>query len=197
MKTFLIFLTIFYFGSNMGCTTVKEFLNPEIHEITSKDARSMYYLRDIRHHHLILTPSQSEQINKIYGEEIVQKGDEITYFSAKRIKPTRIKRFIFLIIMEGEPGRLGILVGTFQGIVDNVAVKNNPLVDGKPVIPDEFLKQFLGRTLQSSWEVAQDHSEFFTLPSKVRPIESHLKVSQDISDGIRKVLVLAKVLNLK
>ncbi len=193
---YLIFSFLFLMGFT-GCTTTQKADHPAIHPLTFEDARGMYNLTDVRHLHRTLTAAQSRQINKVYGKEITQEGDEVTYFKSERRKPTRIKRFTFLAKTEGGLGWIEILVGTFQGRIDRVKLKKQSLMNGGVAIPSEFLRQLTGRSLESSWEVAKDPAEVFTLPSKIKAIEGYPQASQEISDAIRKVLAIAKVLNLE
>jgi hypothetical protein len=76
---------------------MKEVFNPEIHEMTVEDARSLHNFRDVRHFHRSLTAIQSRRINQIFWEEISKEGDEITYFKAQKRKPLRDIRHIFLM----------------------------------------------------------------------------------------------------
>ena len=81
--------------------------------------------------------------------------------------------------------------------MNEILVKNSPMIDGKPVILDEFLQQFIGRSLRDSWEVARNPSDLVTLPSKIRPIAGYPRISDEVTDAIRKVLVLANVLKIQ
>ncbi len=121
-------------------------------------------------------------VNQIYGEEINHEGDLIVYYEAtKRKGISGEPGNIFLVQAKGEFGSLNILVCTTGGTVDEVLVKDSPVVDGKAVVPGEFLGQFIRRSLQDSWEVAQTPSDLVILPSKIRPIADQPMTSNEVA----------------
>jgi len=184
--------------ANYGCVSVEKVLNPNRSGITIKDAKKIHPFGKPSYRVKVLTQTQSQRINNLYGEEITQEGDRITYYQSKGRKSFYRSQFgnIFLVHGKGELKALNILVCTTRGQIDEILVKNNPIVKGRTVIPDEFLQQYIGRSLKNSWEVAQDPPQLLTLPSRVRPMVGYPKLSEEVTKAIRKVLVWAIVLNV-
>lgn len=200
MKTsWTIYLWILLWGVlNPGCASIGKVLYHEPHEITFWDAKKIHPFSHLSDRHKRLSMQQSQLINKIYGEEISHKGDLIAYYEARKRKGIYGDvGNIFLVHAKGEFGPLDILVSTTDRSVDKILVKNNPVLDGKPLIPDEFLQQFIGRSLGDSWEVAQKPLDLVTLPSKIRLIAGYPKMSQEVANSIHKVLVWENVLQIQ
>ncbi len=150
--------------------------------------------------HKRLSLEESRTINKLYGEEISQEGNFIVYYNARHMKPLYplTKGNIFLVHTNEEKNKsLTLLVCTTKGRVDEVILKSNFVVGGKRVIPAEFLEQFIGRSLGDSWEMAKVPSDFLSLPNKIRPISGYPKISEELAKAMRRVLVLASVLEIK
>lgn len=183
----------------MGCASIGNIFYHEPHAITIGDAKKIHPFSHLSDRHKRLTAQQSQLINKLFGREISREGDLIAYYEAKRRKgiygdPGNI----FLVHARDESGSLlYILVCTTNGRIDEVLITNSPVLQGKPIIPDEFLRQFISRSLQDSWEVAQNPSDLLTLPSRIRPIADHPKTSTEVADAIRQVVVWAEVLQIK
>jgi hypothetical protein len=199
MKWMNYLLVILCLASGInGCALMQRAFYDEPHDMTIWDAKKIHPLSDLSDRHRLLTAQQSQLINKLYGQDISREGDMIVYYEARKRKGTYGKRGnIFLVQARGEPGSLDILVCTNGGRVDEILVKNNPVVDGRLAIPDEFLQQFLGRSFENSWEVALNPSDLAGMPSRIWPIAGYPKISREVADGIRKVLVWTEVLQIE
>jgi len=180
-----------------GCTSITRALYHEPHEISVSDARKVYDYDDYSDHHRKLTLEQSRSINDIYGKEISREGDLIAYYHARRRKPLRDTADIFLVHARGEGSQLDLIVSTRERIVEQIVAKNNFNSEGKAVIPNEFMQQFIGRSLQGSWQVAEKPQDLVALPSMIRPISGRLKISKEITSNIRKALVWLTVLEIQ
>jgi hypothetical protein len=147
-------------------------------------------------HHKKLSLEQSRSINKLYGDAISQEGDLIAYYDALDRNPRRYIGKVFLVNAKSEKDQWNVIVGTRGRVVDRIMVKNNILGEGRPVIPNEFLKQFIGRSLQDSWQVAEGPQDVVTLPSMIRPVAGNLRASKELASNIRKILVWITALNI-
>lgn len=199
MKRMNYLLVILCLVSGMnGCALTQRVFYDEPYDMTIWDAKKIHPFSDLSDRRRRLTAQQSQLINKLYGQDISREGDLIVYYEARKHKGIYGERGnIFLAQVKGEPGSLDILVCTTGGRVDEILVKNNPVVDGRLAIPDEFLQQFIGRSLENSWEVALNPSDLAAMPSRIRPIAGYPKLSREAADGIRKVLAWTEVLQIE
>jgi len=189
-------VSVWFMLITAGCASLPKTFNHESHDIAKLDISKIYPAAISTDHHIKLTLEQSRLINKLYGEEISQKGNLLAYYSAVKRLPRHYKSKVFLVHVEEKAGRLEVLVGTRGRVVDKIVVKNNVTGQGKPVIPDEFLQQFIGRSLQDSWQVAEGPQDLLTLPSMLRPVVDQQNTSKEIASNIRKVLVWVTAMEL-
>jgi len=201
MKWNIYFMALLTFAAmTTGCASIGSVFHHERHEITLYDANRVHPHSRQKDTHKRLTLEESRSINKLYGEEISQEGDFIAYYNARHMKPLYplTKGNIFLVHTNDEKNNsLALLVCTTKGRVDEVILKNNFVVEGKPVISGKFVQQFIGRSLGDSWEMAKVPSDLLSLPEKIRPLSAYPKTSEELANAIRRVLVLAKVLGVK
>lgn len=200
MKRMLVWGMILLAIGQAGCAGAGtgRLLDHELPAITLLDARKIHPFSDLSERHISLTAEQAQAINRFYGRIIAAEGERNVYYEARRRRGIYGQwGNIFLVNAEGELGRLEVLISTAGGEVDEILIKNNPVLNGKPVIPREFLRQFIGRSLRDSWELAQDPSDLVALPSPIRPIASYPQFSQEVADAVRKPLVWTEVLEIQ
>ncbi|MFQ5779243.1 MAG: hypothetical protein ACE5HN_00485 [Nitrospiria bacterium] len=195
--TVYLTLSVWSMSIGAGCASITKVFYHEPHEISVSDARKVYHYDDYSDRHKKLTSEQSRSINDLHGEEISREGDLIAYYHAKKRKPLRDKADIFLVHVRGEGSQLDLIVSTRGRIVDQIVVKNNLIREGKPAVPNEFLQQFIGHSLQDSWQMAEKPQDLVALPSMIRPISGRRKISKEITSNIRKVLVWLTVLEIQ
>ena len=184
--------------STGGCTAIQKILFHERHEITTSDAKKIHPRSHLSHHHIRLTLEQAQAMNQLYGQAIAAEGNVITYYEARPQKGIYGERGnIFLVQAKGESGLLDILVCTTDGQIDEVLIKDGRSPDGHLAISAQFLDQFIGRTLQDSWKVAQTASDLVDLPAKLRPLAGDIRTSEEVASAIRKILVWAQVLQIQ
>ncbi len=200
MKNNLGFLILLFIIVPTGCASFGTAFYHEPHEITREDADKVHPHSRHQDTHKRLTLEESQLINTLYGEEINREGDLIVYYNARHMKPLfpLTKGNIFLVKVRGETDDpLIFLVCTTKGKVDEVILKNNPIVKGKPLVSNEFLRQFIGRSLGHSWEIVKDPSDLLSLPRGILPISDYPKTSKEAAEAFRKVLVWAKALRIE
>ncbi|MFQ5714892.1 MAG: hypothetical protein ACE5GU_12750, partial [Candidatus Scalinduaceae bacterium] len=67
---------------------------------------------------------------------------------------------------------------------------------GNPVINGDFLEQFIGKDLTSSFEFIKELENVITTPAKIKPIRNAPVTSVKIAKEFRKWLVITKVAKL-
>ena len=190
--TYLL-LSFLFVSVGAGCASMTKH---EPHNIAKSDVWKVYHATASSDHHKTLTKKQSQLVNKLYGEDVSQEGDMIAYFDALRQLPPHYKTKVFLVHAQGESGQLDVIVGMRGRMIDRIVVSNSPGEGHQSAIPGEFLMQFIGRSLQDSWQVAEKTQDLIVLPSMIRPLTGHQKTSKDITSNIRKVLVWVTALEL-
>lgn len=181
-----------------GCASIGKVFHHEPHSINVFDAEKIHPRSHLSDRHTTLSNKQAQAINQLYGQTIATEGELIAYYEARPRKGIYGESGnIFLVYVRGELSLLEVLVCTTHGQIDETLIQDNPVLNGRSAIPDEFLRQFIGRSLQDSWEVAKNSSDLVTLPSKIRPIASYPKTSEEVANAIRKVLVWAKILHIE
>lgn len=95
--------------------------------------------------------------------------------------------------METPYGRLLILARIRGDRMDKVKAIENPLKEGKPLVSDVFLSQFLGRTASSSYEVVIPPQGPLTTQDGIRPIDGEPAVSQEIAGRLHELMAIHAV----
>ena len=199
MKRILVF-TIFVIlsVSHLTCTTTGSFFYHEPHAITSYDARKLHPRSHLSDRHRKLAPEQSDEINRLYGQEIVSEGDLIVYYEAKRRRGKYgDKGNVFLTRIETGTSPIELLVSVAEGKIYQLLLKEVPFIGGKPLVSNAFLFQFIERSLENSWEIALSSEDLLHVPEKVRAMEKLPAISQAIADQIRKVLIYNQVFSMR
>ncbi|MBI3815492.1 MAG: hypothetical protein HY279_13635 [Nitrospinae bacterium] len=175
-----------------GCATIEPLAKGEI---TLSDGEKVYHgtstsvrLSFVR---IKLSAKQGKLINSLYGREISHEGDVITYISAKKRKELAgIYGNIFLIQGETEYGKTDFIISISGGRIDKISSRG----DGR--INQEFLQQFIGRTLYSSFKVASSPADLLEDPHIIKPLGEAPKTIIAAVDAVRKVLIWGAALNL-
>jgi len=184
--------------SHLACTTTGSLFYHEPHAITSYDARKLHRRSHLSDRHRKLTLEQALEINRLYGQEIVSEGDLIVYYEAKRRKGKYgDKGNVFLETIETGTTPIELLVSVAEGKIYQLLLKEVPFIRGKPLVSNEFLFQFIGRSQENSWEIARSSEDLLHVPAKVRAMEELPAVSQAIADQIRKVLIYNHVFSVR
>ncbi|MFQ5598811.1 MAG: hypothetical protein ACE5GK_12270 [Nitrospiria bacterium] len=195
-------LLFFFVAMTIGCASLASpgsIFYHEPHALTRKDANRVHPHSRHKDTHIRLGTEESRSINRLYGKDISQEGDSIVYYKARYMKPLypRTKGNIFLVTVMGETNEpLIFLVCITRGKVDEVVLKNNPIVNGKPLVSHEFLQQFIEHSLGHSCEIVKDPSDLLSLHQKIFRISDYPKTSREAANAIRKILVWAKVLRI-
>ena len=199
MKRIFIFTILVVLSvSHLACTTTGSLFYHELHAITSYDARKLHPRSHLSDRHRKLNPEETHEINRLYGQEIVSEGDLIVYYEAKRRRGKYgDKGNVFLTRIETGTSPIELLVSVAEGKIYQLLLKEVPFIGGKPLVSNEFLFQFIERSLENSWEIARFSEDLLHVPVKVRAMEELPAVSQAMADQIKKVLIYNHVFSMR
>ncbi|HEX9759096.1 MAG TPA: hypothetical protein VGB26_15080 [Nitrospiria bacterium] len=195
MKNILVFSIFVVLSlSHFACSTPGSLFYHEPHTITSHDARKLHPRSRLSDRHRKLNLEQAHEINRLHGENIVSEGDLIVYYEAKRRKGLYGDQGnVFLTRIETGTAPIELLVSVAEGKIYQLLLKEVPFIGRKPLVSNEFLFQFIGRSLEDSWEIVRSSEDLLHVPAKVRSMEELPVVSQAITNQIRKVLIFDHV----
>jgi len=199
MKRIFVFtISVVLSVSHLACNTTGSLFYHELHTISSKEARKLHPRSRLSDRHRKLNLEQAHEINRLYGQEIVSEGDLIVYYEAERRKGKYgDKGHVFLTTIETGTTPIELLVSVAEGKIYQLLLKEVPFIRGKPLVSNEFLLQFVGRSQENSWEIARSSEDVLQVPAKVRAMEKLPAVSQAIADQIRKVLIYDYVFSMR
>lgn len=148
----------------------------------------------IKEQYICLTDKQINEIAQ-YGIEIGTNEKTIVYYSLVRRRGRGEIGKAFVIRGEGEHGPFELVVDIDSGRIQEMHVIKNPNdCTGEPVINRDFLEQFMGKDLTSSFELAKESEDVLATPAKVRPIKMAPVASEKIAKELRKWLAVAEIL---
>ncbi len=149
----------------------------------------------VEKHHVQLTDQQIDELAQ-QGIEIGEHEKTIVYYSMTTRRGRSEVEKAFQVKSEGEygPFELVVDVGRTIAIQEIHIVKNPTDHDGNPVIDRDFLEQFIGKDLTSSFEVIKESEDVLTTPTKIRSIGNAPVTTEKIAKELRKWLAIAKIL---
>jgi hypothetical protein len=165
-------------------------------EIKKSDLKHFTVLGRFEQRHIKLTHEQKRKADEFYGKEIVIPGNVLAFYQSRRWKGHGRDGSVFLVLESGSFGGIDLIVWTSHGIVEEVGIKERIIKEEDRPINEEFLQQFLGRTLEQSFEIARDYRDILYTPTKLKGISGAPETSQAIAQAIKKVMVLVSVLDL-
>lgn len=164
-------------------------------ELTLYEIRKDHPYQRIEKHHVQLTDQQISELSQD-GIEISEDEKIVVYYSMTTRRGRSELEKAFLVKGEGEHGTFMLVVdiGRTITIQELHIVKNLAGLVGEPIIDKDFLDQFIGKDMTSSFEIAKESEDVFTTPIKIRPIRSAPITSEKIAKELKKWLVIAKIL---
>ena len=146
--------------------------------------------------HIRLTEEQLDEIAN-YGIKIREDEKLVVYYSMSRKRGRGEVGKAFLVNGEGEYGTFDLVVHIVSNMIHDIHIIKNPKDDtGNPVINGDFLEQFIGKDLTSSFEFIKELENMLTTPAKIKPIRNAPVTSEKIAKAFRKWLVITKVTKL-
>lgn len=141
-----------------------------------------------------LTDDQLKKISQ-YGITINEDDRSVTYYSMSKRRSRGAIGKAFLVKDQGEYGEFKLALHVDCDTVHDIHILKNPEdQNGSPVINTDFIQQFLGKNLNSSFEIAKELDDVLTTPAKIKPIKDAPVTSQKIAESFRKWLVISKVI---
>lgn len=175
-----VFAAALLFG---GCAWALRATPAEASGPTRADARRVHWVIRYDNPYASFSPERRELIASKYGEEYLPKAERLNYIHIPTWKWQR-HADVFEVQGRAAEGSYSLIVCVHQGRVAEIYLKESPLN-----VPGEFLRQFVGRSLEDSFEVAQSAEDAFGLPAKLHPIGGNLELSKAIATDLRKVLI--------
>jgi hypothetical protein len=100
--------------------------------------------------------------------------------------PDELVGYVFLKTIDYGGTKMRVLVGVFpNGEISKV------MVNGPEAIDQEFLKQFEGKNLRSSFEIARTLDDLLFVPAKIKAMAGKTELSQTIAETVAKLMKLA------
>ncbi|MBM2834863.1 MAG: hypothetical protein HW406_2024 [Candidatus Brocadiaceae bacterium] len=145
--------------------------------------------------HVSLTDQQINELTQ-YGIEISKDEKIVVYYSMTARRGRSEVAKAFPVKGEGEHGLFELVVDVGRTImIQEIHIVKNPKdCTGEPVINKDFIEQFIGKDLTSSFELAKESEDVLTTPAKIRPIRMAPITSEKIAKELRKWLAIAKIL---
>lgn len=164
-------------------------------ELTLYEIKKHYPYLWVEKHHVQLTDRQIYELAQ-QGIEIGEHEKTIVYYSMTTRRGRSEVEKAFPVKGEGEYGSFELFVDIGRTIaIEEIHIVKNPADrDGNPVIDSDFLEQFIGKDLTSSFEVIKESEDVLTTPTKIRPIRNAPVTTERIAKELRKWLAIAKIL---
>ncbi len=145
--------------------------------------------------HARLTDKQIDELAQ-YGIKIGEPEKTFVYYSMTARRGRSEVAKAFPVKGDGEHGLFELVVDVGRTImIQEIHIVKNPKdCTGEPVINKDFIEQFIGKDLTSSFELAKESEAVLTTPAKIRPIRMAPITSENIAKELRKWLAIAKIL---
>ncbi len=172
----------------IGCNAVAPKRVVSSRSLHKFSRRSRYELRKVT-----LTKTQQEKINQILDNQIPVE-EVVKYYNVRKWKGQGVTGDVFVISGKAAYGSYKILALVRQRSIVALVQDKPVLKNGYSVINQEFLGQFVGKTLEQPFEVASSLNDVLQTPTKVRPIANEVELSKEIALKVKKALAEAVVL---
>jgi hypothetical protein len=188
------FVCILLFSLLCGCAETPH-LNHE-QELTLYEIRKDHPFGRIERQHVRLTDQQINELAQ-YGIEISKDEKIVVYYSMTTRRGRSEMAKAFPVKGEGEHGTFELVVDIGRDIaIQEIHIIKNPKdCTGEPAINKDFIEQFIGKDLTSSFELAKESEDVLATHSKIKPIKMVPITSEKIAKELRKWLVIDKILN--
>lgn len=158
--------------------------------INEGDIRELFPVGDHHHRTAAVTKRQAKDINRLMGYTAIMEGETFSYVN---VHPFPKHRGVIVHLFDGKAGPLTLLVAIKQDKVNGVAAKGK--VADIPGLHD-FLDQFVGRTLNDSFEIAGSPADLLTMPPKLQGLKDFPDLSLELAMAVKKALAAHKVMGM-
>jgi hypothetical protein len=152
--------------------------------------RMGFSLDHYRPSEVLLTEDDKAKIQELLGHPLKYYPKGLGYY--REIRHGEIGDIV-PVRLETPYGKLVILVRIRLDSIDKIIVAQNITKDGRPVVNDLFLSQFLGRTATISFKVVKTPQDLLAAPNPIRPITGEPAISQEIADRLQEVMAINSV----
>ena len=145
--------------------------------------------------HVRLTDQQIDELAQ-YGIKIGEPEKAVVYYSMTTRRGRSEMAKAFPIKGEGEHDTFELVVDIGRTIaIQEIHIVKNPVDHtGNPVIDKDFIEQFIGKDITSSFELVNETEDVPTTPDKIKPIRMAPITSEKIANEFKKWLIIAKML---
>lgn len=164
-------------------------------ELTLYEIKKNHPYQWVEKHHVRLTDQHMNELAQ-HDIELTEEEKTIVYYSMTTRRGRSEVEKAFLVKGEGEYGPCKLVVDIGRTItIQEFHIIENPVdCTENPIIDGDFLDQFIGKDVTSSFEIAKESEDMFTTPAKIRPIRNAPITSEKIAKELRKWLIIAKIL---
>lgn len=143
---------------------------------------------------LTLTQDDKVKLQALLGHPPKYYPKSLTYYREIRHHYGEIGDIVPLY-QETPYGRLVILVRIWWHAIDKIVVVENVTKEGKPIVNDTFLSQFVGRTATSSYKTIKDPQDLLGARTNIKPIAGEPEISREIADRLQEIIAIHAVDN--
>jgi len=164
-------------------------------EMTLYEAKRGHLFGRVEKQHVRLTDRQIEELAR-YGINIGEPEKTVVYYSMTTRRGRSEVAKAFPVKGEGEYGPFELVVDIGRNItIEEIHILKNPVDPNRnPIIDKDFIEQFIGKDITSSFEVVKESEDMLKTPVKIKPIKTAPITSEKIAKDLRKWLAIAKIL---
>ena len=164
-------------------------------ELSLYDIKKYHSYQWVEKHHVQLTDQQMNELAQ-QSIEISEYERTIVYYSMTTRRGRSEVEKAFLVEGKGEYGPFKLIIDLGRTLtIQEIHIIENPVDHtGNPVNDGDFIEQFIGKDVTSSFEVAIKSEDVLATPVKIKPIGNAPITSEKIAKELRKWLVVAKIL---
>lgn len=164
-------------------------------ELTLYEMKRVHLFGWVEKQHVSLTDQEIDELAR-YGIKIGEHEKTVVYYSMTTRRGRSEMAKAFPVKGEGEygPFELVVDVGRTITIQEIHIIKNPTYYCGDPIINKDFIEQFIGKDLTSSFELAKESDDVLTTPARIKPIRMAPITSEKIAKELKKWQVIAKIL---
>ena len=177
-----------------GCLAGTTLTRPDP-QITIFDVQLAYPMMDYHTNELVISSTETIKLREFYGQDIFKAGETLVYYTVDPLKHRGRALQVLGGVIEIDKEDIGIMVGLRKGVIKDVILRKGDIKKAPPGL-EEFLSQFKGRGMNSSFELITRPEDLLSLHSKLRPIPGYYEASNRIADLLRKIVIIAGVLKL-
>ena len=121
-------------------------------QITIFDVQLAYPMMDYHTNELVISSTETIKLREFYGQDIFKAGETLVYYTVDPLKHRGRALQVLGEVIEIDKEDIGIMVGLRKGVIKDVILRKGDIKKAPPGL-EEFLSQFKGRGMNSSFEL--------------------------------------------